>query len=173
MKPENILLCSQDENNPVIKITDMGLSKLVDLNTVMKTFCGTPQYIAPEIVLGAGRMESQPYSMKVDVWSLGVILYILVSGTPPFSEDRKCGLELKQQILQANYTYYPQLFDSITPQAKDLIDKCLKVDPNERISSDEILLHSWLQVKFFPFHLCLFKLKILFRMKWFSEKLKD
>ena len=153
-------MCSQDDNNPVIKITDMGLSKLVDLNTVMKTFCGTPQYIAPEIVLGAGRLESQPYSMKVDVWSLGVILYILVSGTPPFSEDRKCGLELKQQILQAIYIYYPQLFDSITPQAKDLIDKCLKVDPNERISSDEILLHPWLQVKFCPFHLFLFKLKI-------------
>jgi len=145
LKPENILLCSLDDKNPVIKITDMGLSKLVDLNTVMKTFCGTPQYIAPEIVLGAGRMESQPYSMKVDVWSLGVILYILVSGTPPFSEDRKCGMELKQQILQANYIYYPQLFDQISSQAKDLIDKCLRVDPNERISSEEILRHPWLK----------------------------
>ena len=81
----------------------------------------------------------------MDVWSLGVILYIPVSRTTPFRKDSKCGLELKQQILQANHIYYPQLFDSITLQAKVLTDKCLKVDQNERISSDEILLHPWLQ----------------------------
>jgi len=147
LKPENILLCSQDDKNPVIKITDMGLSKLVDLDTVMMTFCGTPQYIAPEVGMGSGWMESEPYSMKVDVWSLGVILYILLSGSPPFSEQREiqCGLNLKQQILQANYVYYPRLFNKISPQAKDLIDRCLKVNPNERISSEEILSHPWLQ----------------------------
>ena len=52
LKPENILLCSQDDQNPVIKITDMGLSKLVDLGSILKTMCGTPQYIAPEIIKG-------------------------------------------------------------------------------------------------------------------------
>ena len=52
LKPENILLCSLDDKNPVIKITDMGLSKLVDLGSVLKTMCGTPQYIAPEIITG-------------------------------------------------------------------------------------------------------------------------
>merc|ERR1712117_212561 len=96
LKPENILLCSTDDKNPVIKVTDMGLSKLVDLGSILKTFCGTPQYIAPEVVQGAGKMDSG-YSLKVDCWSLGVILYILVSGTPPFSEDRKCNLNLKEQ----------------------------------------------------------------------------
>ena len=88
--------------------------------------------------------------MKVDVWILGVILYIPVSRTTPFRKDSKCGLELKQQILQANHIYYPQLFESITLQAKVLTDKCLKVDQNERISSDEILLHPWLQDEVVP-----------------------
>ena len=90
LKPENILLCSQDDENPVIKITDMGLSKLVDLGTVLKTFCGTPQYIAPEVIKGSGVFGGpKPYSLKVDCWGLGVILYILLSGTPPFSDERR------------------------------------------------------------------------------------
>ena len=82
MKPENILLCSVDDNNPVVKITDMGLSKLVD-QTLLKTFCGTPQYLAPEVLLtGSGVGQRQmDYTLKVDCWALGVVLYILLSGT--------------------------------------------------------------------------------------------
>lgn len=148
LKPENVLICSVDDHNPVIKITDMGLSKLVDLGTVLKTFCGTPQYIAPEIVAGAGMPDVKSYSLKVDCWSMGVILYILVSGTPPFSEDRKCGLALRQQILQADYVFYPQLFDVISAPAKDLIQRLLKVNPEERISAAEVLSHPWLQDPF-------------------------
>jgi len=145
LKPENILLCSLDDKNPVIKITDMGLSKLVDLGTVLKTFCGTPQYIAPEVIKGSSVFGGpKPYSLKVDCWGLGVILYILLSGTPPFSEDRRIKQELKDQILTANYTFYPQLFDSISVEAKDLIQKCLKVEPSERISAEEIMNHPWL-----------------------------
>jgi len=144
LKPENILLCSQDDQNPVIKITDMGLSKLVDLGSILKTMCGTPQYIAPEIIKG---QEKEAYSLKVDCWSLGVILYIIVSGTPPFTEDRKCGMNLRDQILKGNYHYYPSLFDRLSKECKNLIDRCLKVDPSERISAIEILEHPWLQDK--------------------------
>ena len=143
LKPENILLCSQDDKNPVIKITDMGLSKLVDLGTVLKTDCGTPKYKAPEIYKG-----SETYSLKVDCWGLGVILYVLLFGSSPFSEERKIqghtALKLKDQILSANYTFYPHLFDNISVEAKDLIQKCLKVEPSERISAEEILNHPWL-----------------------------
>jgi len=145
LKPENVLLCSIDDSRPIIKITDMGLSKLVDLNTQLTTFCGTPQYIAPEIVVGAGIPEAKAYSVKVDCWSLGVILYILLSGTPPFSEERTCGLDLRRQILQADYVFYPQLFDSISAKAKDLISKLLVVNPEDRISADQILQHPWIQ----------------------------
>ena len=81
MKPENILLCSVDDSKPVVKITDMGLSKLVD-QTILKTFCGTPQYIAPEVIkAGSGILPREKvYTFKVDCWALGVILYILLSG---------------------------------------------------------------------------------------------
>jgi len=143
LKPENVLLCTVDDSNPIVKITDMGLSKLVN-GTVLKTFCGTPQYIAPEVVTSNGLTDSS-YTLKVDCWSLGVILYILLSGTPPFSEDRNCGLNLRAQILGANYVFYPELFNNISNQAKDLISKLLKVNPVERMSADDILKHPWLQ----------------------------
>jgi len=144
LKPENVLLCTTDETQPIVKITDMGLSKLVHLETRLKTFCGTPQYIAPEVVSSAGLPDSS-YNVKVDCWSLGVILYILLSGTPPFSEDRTCGLNLRAQILQANFQFYPSLFDSISASAKDLIRKLLRTSPEERLSAEEILRHPWLQ----------------------------
>ena len=114
----------------------MVLSKLVDLGTVLKTFSGTRQYIAPEVVTSAGLQDST-YTLKVDCWSLGVILYILLSGTPPFSENRKCCLNLRAQITSANYQFYPQLLDTISSPAKDLISRLLKVNPEERISAAE------------------------------------
>ena len=75
LKPENILL-SNDDSNPLIKISDMGLSKLVDHATFLQTFCGTPQYLAPEVLISRVRGDGS-YGFEVDMWSLGVILYIL------------------------------------------------------------------------------------------------
>jgi serine/threonine-protein kinase Chk2 len=68
LKPENILLCSEDDSNPIIKITDMGLSKLVGYGTVCKTFCGTPLYLAPEVLISRVR-GTGTYDFKVDMWS--------------------------------------------------------------------------------------------------------
>ena len=109
----------------MIKIIDMGWCILVDLGSILKTFFGTPQYIAQEVVQGAS-LDAQDscYSFKVDCWSKGVILYI-----------------------QANYYYYPQLLDKVSNEAKDLIDKLLKKDPEERLSSDQILSHPRLHDK--------------------------
>lgn len=146
LKPENVLLCSVDDSNPIIKITDMGLSKLVDLGSVLKTFCGTPQYIAPE-VLPCGTGTSSSYSLKADTWSLGVILFILLSGSPPFSEERQetCGKSLRDQILSADFVFYKKLFDQISGEAKDLISKLLTQHPDKRLSASEIMKHPWLQ----------------------------
>lgn len=84
LKPENILLSSAREAETLIKITDFGLSKFVDGAALMKTFCGTPNYLAPEVLRSKGDGK---YTHKVDNWSLGVILYIMLVGFPPFSDD--------------------------------------------------------------------------------------
>jgi len=143
LKPENVLLCSLDDSRPVVKITDMGLSKLVDLGTVLKTFCGTPNYLAPEVIHSASASFAT-YTLKVDCWSLGVILYILLSGTPPFSNERKCGTPLRTQIERAHYFFYPELFNTVSQPAKDLITNLLKAKPEERLSADDIMNHPWL-----------------------------
>ena len=157
LKPENVLLCSLDDSRPVVKITDMGMSKLfnplifqlcgilnVDLGTDLKTFCGTPNYLAPEVIKMA-HSSFASYTMKVDCWSLGVILYNLLSGTAPFCDERQGGVPLRTQILTANYVFYPQLFNTVSEPAKDLIRKLLKVEPEERLSADEIMQHPWVQ----------------------------
>ena len=87
LKLENILICSEDQNNPIIKISDTGLSKIVD-QTMLKTICGTRPYLAPEILDAASSLETQKYTVKVDCWALGVILYELLFGKKPFSQDR-------------------------------------------------------------------------------------
>ena len=74
-----------------------------------------------------------------------MILYVLLSGTPPFSEDRTCGRDLKGQILTANFKFYPVLWDRVSADAKDLITKLLKVAASERLSAAETLEHPWLQ----------------------------
>jgi len=143
LKPENILICKpgDDKNCPLVKVTDMGLSKLVDLDTVLKTICGTPMYIAPEVlaveVLGN-------YTVKVDCWSLGVILYILLSGAPPFSADY-CSIPMRDQILSGKFVFYTKFWHGVSEQAKDLVSSLLKVNPEERLSAQDILKHPWMK----------------------------
>ena len=72
----------------MIKVTDLGLSKFLDMDTHLKTFCGTPQYLAPEVLFSRVRGDGS-YGLKVDMWSLGVILYILLCGCPPFNPERQ------------------------------------------------------------------------------------
>jgi len=140
LKPENILLSTVDDNDPVVKVNDLGLSKLVNIGSELKTFCGTRNYLAPEVT----REDGGNYTFKVDCWSLGVILYILLSGSPPFCDNRGDHMNLRDQILKANYTFYPQLFEHVSEDAKDLIRKLLQKVPENRLSAKEILDHPWL-----------------------------
>eukprot|EP00731_Ephydatia_muelleri_P027435 Em0019g308a len=140
VKPENILLASE-EKDTLVKVTDFGLSKFVGENSLMKTLCGTPSYLAPEVLKTAG---TAGYDKAVDCWSLGVILYIMLGGYPPFS-DEITEYTLRDQICEGRYSFPEKYWGDVTPEAIDLIKKLLVVNPKQRITTSQALEHVWLQ----------------------------
>ncbi|XP_044728383.1 ovarian-specific serine/threonine-protein kinase Lok [Chrysoperla carnea] len=138
LKPENILL-SENRPDTIVKVSDFGLSKFVNEETVLTTVCGTPMYVAPEILLTKGRGS---YTKQIDVWSLGVILYVTLSGHLPFSQDDP-KLTLAEQITKGIYTFPYSCFKNVSNTAIDLIKKILVVDPTKRLTVEEILKHPW------------------------------
>jgi len=134
LKPENLLLKSATDDTEV-KLADFGLSKIVGPH-VMMTACGTPGYVAPEVLSATG------YDKEVDLWSIGVITYILLCGFPPFyNEDLP---KLFEQIMKADYDFPPEYWNHVSKDAKDFIKKLLVVDPSKRLSSQQALSHPWL-----------------------------
>eukprot|EP01029_Cantina_marsupialis_P007159 TRINITY_DN1791_c0_g1_i1.p1 TRINITY_DN1791_c0_g1~~TRINITY_DN1791_c0_g1_i1.p1 ORF type:complete len:324 (+),score=99.40 TRINITY_DN1791_c0_g1_i1:115-1086(+) len=134
LKPENLLYASP--HSDVIKIADFGLAKLIDESKMMQTACGTPGYVAPEILIGSG------YGAEVDLWSLGVIAYILLCGFPPFYDDNNAALF--EKIKKAEFVFLEPYWDGVSADAKDLINKLLVVDPTERLTADKVLEHKWI-----------------------------
>lgn len=139
LKPENILLVGSEEDT-IVKITDFGLSKVVGEGSLMKTLCGTPSYLAPEVILSA---EVSGYTPKCDCWSLGVILFIMLSGYPPFSNEIQ-EHSLTEQITKGIFSFPEKFWSDVDPNAIDLIKSLLKVDPDERISVNDAIAHPWL-----------------------------
>ncbi|KAG5334487.1 CHK2 kinase, partial [Acromyrmex charruanus] len=137
LKPENILLKDNSEN-PLVKVSDFGMSKFVDTQTMMRTFCGTPMYVAPEILATNGRSS---YTNQVDVWSLGVILYVSLSGRVPFSNNNAT---LADQIKGGMYEF-GSYFTLVSQDAINLIKRMMTVNPKKRITVPQILLHPWLR----------------------------
>lgn len=139
LKPENLIYLS-DKADSVIKITDFGLAKYrKEKNATMSTACGTPGYVAPEVLKG------QPYDHEVDVWSLGVILYILLCGFPPFYHESTAALY--KQIKKGKYDFPSPYWDDISDEAKSLVRGMLTVDPNKRLTTQAILDHPWITTK--------------------------
>eukprot|EP01101_Sappina_pedata_P009091 TRINITY_DN5195_c0_g1_i1.p1 TRINITY_DN5195_c0_g1~~TRINITY_DN5195_c0_g1_i1.p1 ORF type:complete len:425 (-),score=193.74 TRINITY_DN5195_c0_g1_i1:216-1460(-) len=131
LKPEN-LLCSGDKIEK-IKIADFGLSKEGD---TLQTSCGSPGYVAPEILLG------EEYDNSVDVWSVGVIAYVLLCGYPPFFSDNPG--ELCQQIISVKYDFPDAEWSEVSDAAKDFIQKILVQNPSQRLTAAEALNHKWI-----------------------------
>ncbi|XP_018518248.1 calcium/calmodulin-dependent protein kinase type 1D [Lates calcarifer] len=135
LKPENLLYFNpQDESK--IMISDFGLSKMEGSGDVMSTACGTPGYVAPEV------LAQKPYSKAVDCWSIGVIAYILLCGYPPFYDENDS--KLFEQILKADYEFDAPYWDDISDSAKDFISSLMEKDPAKRFTCEQALRHPWI-----------------------------
>jgi calcium/calmodulin-dependent protein kinase I len=134
LKPENLLYYSPAEDSKIM-ISDFGLSKTEDSGT-MATACGTPGYVAPEV------LAQKPYGKEVDVWSIGVIAYILLCGYPPFYDENDS--ELFRQILRAEYEFDSPYWDEISDSAKDFIGHLMCKDTSQRFGCKEALQHPWI-----------------------------
>ena len=132
LKPENILL-TDESDSAIIKIADFGFARPV--TSGLTTACGTPGYVAPEIIGG------KPYGKAVDVWSLGVIIYILLCGYPPFYNTNQA--QLFKTIRAGKFVFDSPYWDPISGDAKDLISGCLTVDHEKRLKIDQVLEHPW------------------------------
>ncbi|XP_072167009.1 calcium/calmodulin-dependent protein kinase type IV-like [Diadema setosum] len=139
LKPENLLYADMSEEAP-LKLADFGLSKIVDQDVTMKTVCGTPGYCAPEVLTG------KPYSEAVDMWSVGVITYILLCGFEPFYDDRG-DTAVYKKILKADYAFISPWWDDISQSAKDFISSLLKLDPKKRLTAAAAMQHPWVREK--------------------------
>uniref|UniRef100_A0A3Q2ZTP2 calcium/calmodulin-dependent protein kinase n=1 Tax=Kryptolebias marmoratus TaxID=37003 RepID=A0A3Q2ZTP2_KRYMA len=139
LKPENLLLASKSKG-AAVKLADFGLAIEVEgEQQAWFGFAGTPGYLSPEV------LRKDPYGKAVDLWACGVILYILLVGYPPFwDEDQH---RLYQQIKAGAYDFPSPEWDTVTPEAKDLINKMLTINPAKRITAAEALKHPWISVR--------------------------
>merc|ERR1712166_684429 len=143
LKPENVLLaqpCLDCSQVPHVKIADFGLSTQYDSRIVLKLHCGTPTFFAPELIQGSG------YSRAVDCWSLGLMLYLLLSARLPFAGSTP--EKLKARICLGEFKFHPPpLWDARAASSRDLISRLLCVDPLVRYTAKEAANHPWAQGK--------------------------
>ncbi|KAL7388544.1 hypothetical protein ABVT39_016015 [Epinephelus coioides] len=134
LKPENVLLASA-EPFPQVKLCDFGFARIIGEKSFRRSVVGTPAYLAPEV------LRSKGYNRSLDMWSVGVIIYVSLSGTFPFNEDE----DIDDQIKNAAFMYPSNPWKEISEQATDLINNLLQVKMRKRYSVDKSLSHPWLQ----------------------------
>ncbi|XP_031253709.1 calcium-dependent protein kinase 21-like [Pistacia vera] len=135
LKPENFLLSSKGEG-AMLKATDFGLSVFIEEGKVYRDIVGSAYYVAPEVL-------RRSYGKEIDIWSAGVILYILLSGVPPFWAETEKGIF--DVILKGEIDFVSEPWPSISDSAKDLVRKMLTQDPRKRITSAQVLEHPWIR----------------------------
>uniref|UniRef100_A0A671VSQ6 Serine/threonine-protein kinase n=1 Tax=Sparus aurata TaxID=8175 RepID=A0A671VSQ6_SPAAU len=134
LKPENVLLASADAF-PQVKLCDFGFARIIGEKSFRRSVVGTPAYLAPEVLRNKG------YNRSLDMWSVGVIIYVSLSGTFPFNEDE----DINDQIQNAAFMYPPHPWKKVSQEAIDLINNLLQVKMRKRYSVDKTLSHPWLQ----------------------------
>lgn len=138
LKLENMLLAKPNDIN-TIKIADFGLAKKYG-HAALSTICGTPQYVAPEVIKGGSTPYT--YGKECDLWSCGVILFILLGGYPPFYDESEP--RLFRKIREGKPDYDDPVWKEVSDDAKDLLHKLLNVDPKKRLTVEKVLSHPWM-----------------------------
>ncbi|BAT96153.1 calcium-dependent protein kinase 1 [Vigna umbellata] len=136
LKPENFLFVNQQEDS-LLKTIDFGLSVFFKPGDIFSDVVGSPYYVAPEVL-------RKRYGPEADVWSAGVILYILLSGVPPFWAENEQGIF--EQVLSGDLDFSSDPWPNISESAKDLVRKMLARDPRRRLTAHQVLCHPWIQV---------------------------
>ncbi|XP_072608850.1 phosphorylase b kinase gamma catalytic chain, skeletal muscle/heart isoform isoform X1 [Vulpes vulpes] len=139
LKPENILL--DDDMN--IKLTDFGFSCQLEPGEKLREVCGTPSYLAPEIIECSMNDDHPGYGKEVDMWSTGVIMYTLLAGSPPFWHRKQ--MLMLRMIMSGNYQFGSPEWDDYSDTVKDLVSRFLVVNPQGRCSAEEALAHPFFQ----------------------------
>jgi serine/threonine protein kinase len=134
LKPDNIMITQQNEYG-VLKIMDFGLSKIVSPNERMVDGYGTLSYVAPEVLLRT------PYNKEVDIWSMGVILFYMLSGRLPFRGKQE--QEVAEKIVYDPLVFDEDDWDTRSQKVQDLISRCLEKKKEDRITIEEFINHPW------------------------------
>jgi len=134
LKPENLLCASSPDDKIHIYVADFGLSRVFQDNQQLNTYCGSPEYVAPEV------LACVPYEKAVDLWSVGVITYILLTGFLPFYDKNHSVLFEKIQSVDYNWDDCPQ----VSPAAKHFIQHLLVKDPKKRYTAEMAMKHPWI-----------------------------
>ncbi|XP_071448536.1 phosphorylase b kinase gamma catalytic chain, skeletal muscle/heart isoform isoform X1 [Hetaerina americana] len=140
LKPENILL----DDNLNVKLTDFGFARIVKSGEKLFDLCGTPGYLAPEVLQSNMFEDAEGYSREVDVWACGVVMYTLLVGCPPFWHRKQ--MVMLRNIMEGKYSFTSPEWDDITEAPKDLIQKLLVVEPRKRITIEDALAHPFFQI---------------------------
>jgi len=137
LKPENLLYTSGDPG--VLKLTDFGFAKETLIRETLQTPCYTPYYVAPEV------LGPEKYDKSCDIWSLGVIMYILICGFPPFYSNHGQPISpgMKKRIRSGQYEFPKPEWSNVSSDCKDLIKGCLKTNPEERLTIDQVIGSKW------------------------------
>ena len=140
IKPENLLLESKDMGISSLKMADFGLARMLpEEHSTASTTCGTPGYVAPEVLM------QKPYGKACDIWGIGVVTFILLSGTPPFYEEDN--FALFEQIKNCDYEFDEEVWKDVSAEAKDFVSKILVADPKKRMTSEQIFQHPWMKAE--------------------------
>ncbi|XP_043564440.1 MAP kinase-activated protein kinase 2-like isoform X2 [Chiloscyllium punctatum] len=168
VKPENLLYTSKDVN-AILKLTDFGFAKETTLHNSLATPCYTPYYVAPEV------LGPEKYDKSCDMWSLGVIMYILLCGYPPFYSNHGLAISpgMKKRIRMGQYEFPNPEWSEVSEEAKDLIRQVLKTDPTERMTITEFMNHPWINQSMVVPQTPLHTSRVLQEEKDMWEEVKD